>query len=52
MFVNLSTKQQAKIIGLKINEIDLSKDYPQKDKAQMMNFYKKKLRKLYPNKTI
>jgi len=52
MFVNLPPKKQAKILGLKINEIDLSKDYSEKDKAQMMSFYKKKLKIIYPQITI
>ncbi|MBC5840781.1 hypothetical protein H8R23_05130 [Flavobacterium sp. F-380] len=52
MHVALPTKKQARILGLKINEIDLSEDYSPRDKLLMMNFYKKKLRKLYPNKNI
>jgi hypothetical protein len=48
MFVDMPKKQQIAILSIKINEIDISEEYTKKDKAQMMAFYRKKLKKLQP----
>jgi len=50
MFLDIPKKQQVAILCIKINEIDISKDFSKKDKAQMMDFYRKKLKKIEPNK--
>lgn len=49
MFLDITKKQQVAILCIKINEIDISEEYSKKDKAQMMNFYRKKLKKIEPN---
>lgn len=49
MFLNLSKKKQVAILCIKINEIDISTDYSEKDKATMMAYYRKKLKKIQTN---
>ena len=49
MFVKLSVKSQIAILSIKIQEIDFSLDYDEKDKKQMIQFYRKKLVKIQPN---
>lgn len=49
MFLKLSLKSQIAILGIKIHEIDISKDYTEDDKKQMKSFYLKKLKKIQPN---
>lgn len=48
MFLNIPKDQQAAILCIKIQEIENSKDYSQKDKELMKQFYKKKLKKVKP----
>ena len=50
MFVKLSTKAHEVILCIKINEIDISTEYSASDKAQLMAFYRKKLKKVQPNR--
>jgi len=52
MFVNLSTNNQAAILCIKITEIEMSEDYTQKDKDQMIRFYRKKLKKVQPKRNF
>ena len=42
--MNLSRKKQAVILCIKITEIENSPDYSPKDKAQIKQFYKQKLK--------
>ncbi|MBC7847225.1 MAG: hypothetical protein H7Y10_12110 [Flavobacterium sp.] len=44
MFLNLSRKKQAVILCIKMAEIDDSPDYSPKDKFQMKQFYRAKLK--------
>jgi hypothetical protein len=50
MFLNIPRTKQATILCIKINEIDISTDYSEKDKAQMMAFYRKKLKLVQPKR--
>ena len=52
MFVKLSIEAQEAILCIKINEIDISEEYTKKDKAQMMAFYRKKLKKVQPKRNF
>lgn len=44
MFMKLTRKNQAKILCIKMVEIDISPDYSPKDKFQMKQFYRAKLK--------
>jgi hypothetical protein len=48
MFVKLSLKSQITILSIKIKEINLS-EHTERDKKQMIEFYRKKLKKIQPN---
>lgn len=52
MFVNLSTNNQAAILCIKIQEIEMSDDYSKKDKAQMKQFYRNKLKTIQPKRNF
>jgi hypothetical protein len=49
MFNKITPTAQAAILKIKIQEVDMSHDYDEKDKKIMMNFYKRKLKKIEPN---
>ncbi|MEN9909098.1 MAG: hypothetical protein RLZZ540_2247 [Bacteroidota bacterium] len=51
MFLNIPKTVQEAILCIKITEIDLS-DFPEKDKAQMKDFYRKKLKKIQPKRNF
>lgn len=51
MFLNIPKTIQEAIICIKITEIDLS-DLPPKDKAQVKEFYRKKLKKIQPKRNF
>jgi len=48
MYLKISKTKQVAILCIKIQEIDLSDDYSEKDKAQMKQFYRKKLKLIHP----
>ena len=52
MFVNIPKSKQAAILCIKINEIDISTEYTPADKAQMMAYYRKKLKKVQPKRNF
>ena len=52
MFVKLSIEAQEAILCIKINEIDISEEYTAKDKAQMMAYYRKKLKEVQPKRNF
>lgn len=52
MFVKLSQKAQETILCIKIHEIDMSEEFTDGDKAQMMAFYRKKLKKIQPKRNF
>lgn len=49
MFNKITPTAQAAILKIKIQEVDMSHDFDEKDKKIMMNFYKRKLKKIEPN---
>lgn len=52
MFIKLSIEAQEQILCIKINEIDISEEYTKKDKAQMMAYYRKKLKEVQPKRNF
>jgi hypothetical protein len=50
MFLNIPKTKQAAILCIKIQEIDMSDEYTDGDKAQMMAFYRKKLKNIQPKR--
>lgn len=48
MYLNIPKSKQAAILCIKIQEIEMCDDYSQKDKAQMKQFYRKKLKMIQP----
>lgn len=52
MFLNIPKNKQAAILCIKINEIDISTEYSDSDKAQLMAFYRKKLKKVQPKRNF
>ena len=42
--MKITRKNQARILCIKMTEIDISPDYSQKDKFQMKQFYRRKLK--------
>jgi len=50
MYLNIPKTKQAAILCIKIQEIDLSDDYSEKDKAQIKQFYRKKLKIIQPER--
>lgn len=52
MFLNIPKTKQAAILCIKIHEIDISEEYTAEDKAQMMAFYRKKLKKVQPKRNF
>jgi len=52
MFVKLSLKAQETILCIKINEIDMSDEYTDQDKAQMIAYYRKKLKQIQPKRNF
>jgi len=50
MFQSLTNQCRISIYLIKINEIELSKKYSDRDKEQIKRFYKKKIQKLNSEK--
>lgn len=48
MYLNIPKTKQVAILCIKIQEIEMCDDYSQKDKAQMKQFYRKKLKMIQP----
>jgi hypothetical protein len=48
MFLKLSTKSQITILAIKMREINFSKE-TEKAKKEMIEFYRKKLKKIQPD---
>lgn len=50
--MNIPKSKQAAILCIKIQEIDVSEDYSEKDKAQIKQFYRKKLKMIQPKRNF
>lgn len=52
MFLNIPKTKQAAILCIKIQEIENSEEYSQKDKNQMTAFYRRKLKLIQPKRNF
>ena len=52
MYLNIPKTKQAAILCIKIQEIDISEEYSKKDKFQMIQFYRKKLKLVQPKRNF
>ncbi len=52
MFLNIPKTKEAAILCIKISEISASEDYSKKDKVQMIQFYRRKLKLVQPERNF
>lgn len=52
MYLNIPKNKQADILCVKIQEISASFDYSKKDKIQIIQFYRRKLKLVQPKRNF